>query len=296
MSNLHQKIERIQKLKEAYRRQLQTAEPLLETHLNEQRALESAQMDFKAEEDKVKMNPVYMGLVQKGCVAAAQMVIDKVQSGEPLTVDFIRDLHTCILNPVNPENAGQWRTTPARWKNSTMIVANHAKILPLMYETVDGLNHSVVPAFYWEEAPNLEWQAFSAHPLMKAIQMNYNIVATHPFNDGNKRLAKAVSNYILRQAGYAPMSIGNRERYIVGVENYFETRTPNIFYDTMFREIEFSQRKALALMNRVERADVQDKTRVLSAETERIRSKSEHIAGHIKPAYKKQRFFNQGRG
>lgn len=251
--NLKEQIKRIEDLKKIYKKEkddfLSQDEEAFSAYLKGRGALFSAQMDFSIDKKLIADQGVFHRYVQKaryGVVDAYDYMTSKVQFGKhKLSIDFIQGLHGCLLGFVSPECAGIWREAPARWMNSTMIVSNYRKIKYLMNELVDGFNNNVVPAFYWEEMPNAEYQAMAGHPVMKAIQINYDIVSIHPFSDGNKRLACLLSNFVLLGSGFAPLSIVNREKYISGIENYFNTRKPEAFYQTMFQEIEQSHRDVI---------------------------------------------------
>ncbi len=249
MATLVEKLQRIEQLKTICRQKQEYFKHHGSAFLAYRAGLLSAQMDFLAEKDKMYQTDAfaqYVESVREGCIGASHIAVKSLESGQKdLSVEFIQELHKHLLTPVEPDKAGHWRRLPARWKNSTMIVSNYHKIPQLMDELVDGFNQNAVPAFYWEERPNLEYQALSYHPIMQAIQVNYDIVSIHPFADGNKRVAKLVSNWILMRSGFAPIAIKNREQYIKGVENYFNTRDPVEFHDAMFQEIEQSHRETI---------------------------------------------------
>lgn len=162
-----------------------------------------------------------------------------------LEVPFIKDIHGALIASENPRIGGVFRTMPARWRNSTIILSNSIKIPTHMDNLVDGINQNHIPAFYWEEAPNKEFQKLSHNPVMQAIEANYNTVAIHPFNDGNKRTGRLVSAWILDKNGHIPLSIYDREDYISGMENYYETRTPHVFYNMMCDQMRQSYDKAI---------------------------------------------------
>lgn len=246
--DLKDKIHRIEELKKAYQYKktcvLKENEVAFGDYLTGRMGLLATQLDFNV--DRVHFEETaafrqYVNHARMGSVEAYGYMVERLNKGnKELSVDFVKELHGCLLGLIQPEVAGKWRNMPARWLNSTMIVSNYRKIEPLIEETVLGYNEKLVPAFFWDECPNSEYQSFASHPVMQAIQINYNIVSIHPFSDGNKRLARLLSNFVLMGSGYAPMTIHNREGYISGIENYFTTRKPHQFYKTMFHELESS--------------------------------------------------------
>ena len=162
-----------------------------------------------------------------------------------LNVPFIMDTHSQALSVSGPEFTGYFRNVRAHWLNSTMVLANPAKVPYLMDRLVDGINMGRVPAFYWDEYPDAQFQSYSHHPVMQAIETNYNMVAIHPFTDGNKRIARLTTAWVLAKYGHIPLSVYDREDYISSIENYFNTRHPHEFYKVMFEQMRLSYEKAI---------------------------------------------------
>lgn len=48
------------------------------------------------------------------------------------------------------------------------------------------------------------------HPLNRAINVHFDLIATQPFNDFNKRTARVIMNWILLQNGYRPILFNQR--------------------------------------------------------------------------------------
>jgi len=177
---------------------------------------------------------------------------DKTQ----LSVPFVRDTHAQTLAFENPQAAGYLRNLRARWLNSTMIVANPAKVPYLLEQLVAGVNMGHVPAFYWDECPDRSFQQCARHPVMQAIETNYNVVAIHPFCDGNKRIARLISAWILDKYGHIPLSIYNRADYISSIENYFNTRRPHLLYQLMFEQMRQSYDYAICEARSLDRLKI----------------------------------------
>ena len=170
-----------------------------------------------------------------------------------LDLSFIKTVHAQALAFSNPCQGGVFRRMRARWLNSSMVVSNWEKIPWLMEGLVDGINQEHIPAFYWEEHPNILFQKFAHYPVMQAIESNYNTVAIHPFADGNKRAARLVSAWILDKYGHIPLSIYDREAYLLGVENYYRTREPQLLYAVMFDQMRKSYDHAICDIKAMEK-------------------------------------------
>lgn len=166
-----------------------------------------------------------------------------------LSVPFVVDTHAQALSVVSPEYTGHFRNLRAHWLNSTMVLANPVKVPFLMNQLIDGINAKRVPAFYWEECPDKQFQSCSRHPVMQAIETNYNLVAIHPFTDGNKRIARLITAWVLAKYGHIPLALYDRENYISGIENYFNTRHPHTFYKMMLDQMRLTYEKAITEAN-----------------------------------------------
>src|SRR6266704_240630 len=51
-----------------------------------------------------------------------------------------------------------------------------------------------------------------AHPVIRAAWLHHRFVAIHPFQDGNGRVARALTLLVLLRAHYAPLVVGRHQR------------------------------------------------------------------------------------
>ena len=241
MLKLGTQLEKIEQQKKAYKILLIKSRyrKALEDHLWREAAELASMFDAYADgvsPDKQKQNG-------SGLLDAFQMI--RIAPKTVLDFPLIMDAHACVLAYSNPTQGGIFRRMRARWLNSVMILSNWEKVPYLMGNLVDGINQKRIPAFYWEECPDIHFQHFARNPVMQAIESNYNTVAIHPFSDGNKRVARLISAWILDKYGYIPLSIYDREGYISGIENYFTTRRPHMLYDVMLDQMRKSYDNAI---------------------------------------------------
>lgn len=112
----------------------------------------------------------------------------------PIKESEILDLHRIILTGIQSEDAGRYRSVRVRVAGSMRIFPNPLKVPELMSEFVEGLS------------------SFEGHPVLKAAKAHYELVAIHPFVDGNGRTARLLMNLLLLRAGYIPALLAVEER------------------------------------------------------------------------------------
>ncbi|MCK9613616.1 MAG: Fic family protein [Bacteroidales bacterium] len=147
---------------------------------------------------------------------AIKMVVDLSQDNErDLTESFIRQLNAILL--VRPF----WKEaiTPDGQPTRKEIIPGSYKQTSNSVRLENGeIFHYASP----EDTPILMkdlmdfYRAQSAdskvHPLRLAAMMHYKFVRIHPFDDGNGRVARLLTNYVLLKNGFPPIIIKDSEK------------------------------------------------------------------------------------
>lgn len=117
---------------------------------------------------------------------ALEFLADAVRAGTPLTVFFVRQLHTAITqhqhHVVRPDGTLLEYTPPEH-------VQSQMERLIDLYDKQAG-----------------------THPVVRAAWLHHRFICIHPFEDGNGRVARALSLLVLLQGKYAPLVVDRRDR------------------------------------------------------------------------------------
>jgi len=159
----------------------------------------------------------------KGHNDAIRYLEDLVRGGEVLTEAVIRELHRILMVEAYDVDA----ITPDGRPTRRRIAVGQYKTAPNHVRTTTGETHfyatpQETPALMGEL---LAWYRREAkvgelHPLVLAATFHYRFVAIHPFDDGNGRMARLLTNLILMQHGLVPVIIPLEARgdYLLALE------------------------------------------------------------------------------
>ena len=119
-----------------------------------------------------------------------------------LTDQDLLDIHAQVLADIAPLSAGRFRDARVLIKGTRFIPPGSHKFGDLIPKMLELANLPGVP------------------PALQAAELHYNLVAIHPFNDGNGRTARLLMNYHLLRHGYphAIIEVGERAQYLTALE------------------------------------------------------------------------------
>lgn len=162
-------------------------------------------------------------LDMKGHQAAIEYLEALIRHQEPLTEMHLRELHKILLvepyemDAVTAEGSltkrriaiGRYKTAPNSVRTSTGAMRYYASPVETPALMADLLN-------WYQEV----FQAHSLHPLLLAATFHYRFVDIHPFDDGNGRMARLLTNLILMQHGFIPVVIRTESKgaYLLALE------------------------------------------------------------------------------
>ena len=146
-----------------------------------------------------------------------------IEQSRPLTKNFIKSLHTQILNSQRTHTAmNQFGD-----RFEATLRKGEFKLQPNNPTRPDGSVHEYCPPEQVEsELDNLlviyaEYVSENRHPLLLAAWLHHRFEQIHPFQDGNGRVGRAILTWHLVKNGFFPIVIsrGDRTEYINSLES-----------------------------------------------------------------------------
>eukprot|EP00978_Attheya_sp_CCMP212_P040799 scaffold226413_cov27-Attheya_sp.AAC.1 len=123
-------------------------------------------------------------------------IVELASQDTTLTLDQVLTLHKLVL--FDSEAGGVLRSG-----QELAIIRNTEVLLALLHEVKQLLTDLVA----WIDQKRSE-----LHPLLLAVNVHSLFVRIHPFKDGNGRLARLLSNFVLLQAGYPVIVVPYSEK------------------------------------------------------------------------------------
>ena len=161
----------------------------------------------------------------KNYYLALEFLEKQLDKQEPLSLKLILDVQKQICEGEPKEKIGLRGAMPpgvlfAVWNDDgtpAYIPPEYSEVEALLNELIAYVNDS------------------SDHPVLKAAIIHYQLVTIHPFEDGNGRTARILSNYYLSLSGYGFKNIGSLEEYMsYNIDEYYDSiqmNLPILYYD-----------------------------------------------------------------
>lgn len=127
---------------------------------------------------------------------AIHIIESWVKPGLVIKDRHILDIHELVLQKIEKEYGGRYRSSGVRIAGANFIPPNALKVDGMVQELLDWLN----------------FQDLELHPLVKASIFHHRFVWIHPFFDGNGRTIRLIYNLWLMSNGYTPGIILRNDR------------------------------------------------------------------------------------
>src|SRR5438477_6496319 len=129
----------------------------------------------------------------------------------PLTENIIKQLHGTLLkfSSRDEHHRGGYKNVP----NNVEAFDEHGRSVGVIFETAKP---SDTPRLMEELVgwTNRELEGKTHHPLLVIAVFIVRFLAIHPFQDGNGRLARVLTNLLLLRTGYSYMPYSSLERVV----------------------------------------------------------------------------------
>ncbi|MCD6163201.1 MAG: Fic family protein [candidate division Zixibacteria bacterium] len=192
-------------------------------------------------------NPVYRKcfLEVKDCDRMLRYLEVRASKKAELSVTLLLKLHRIIFENSWPDIAGQFRNVDVRIRGIKQRLPHYTQIKEIIYQHVgwvDGILKLLGPV-----TPNNFYEIFHI-----AADLQRRIIHTYPFQAGNWRIARAMSDYILLYSGMTYNIIGasDYDNYISTIGNSkitdfsdFEEFLLGCYGETLNRVIGFTKLK-----------------------------------------------------
>lgn len=153
-------------------------------------------------------------------VAAAGMVQDLIGAARPFSPHFIRELHALLTRRQT------WTRAVTPMGDDLEVELRHGewKSLPNNPQRTDGTAHEYTPPEHVAAEMDRLTEGMQLldgeRAAITAAWMHHRFTAIHPFQDGNGRVARALTNYVYIKDGLFPLVIHRtqRIRYLEALE------------------------------------------------------------------------------
>src|SRR5215471_3227445 len=145
-----------------------------------------------------------------GYAQATSLVFDSWRE-MPLTENIVKQLHGTLLkfSSRDEHHRGNYKNVP----NNVEAFDEHGRSVGVIFETAKP---SDTPRLMEELVvwTNRELEGKTHHPLLVVAVFIVRFLAIHPFQDGNGRLARVLTNLLLLRCGYTYVPYSSLERVV----------------------------------------------------------------------------------
>ena len=210
---LTNKLRKSSKKKSSYASNRIEGNPLSEAQAND--AIDSSKRHYLKPEQEVR-----------NYFKALEFLEQALKVKTPVSKDLILKVQAMVVKGEPPEKTGFRGPMPpgvlfAVYDDKT----GGAEYIPPEAGELEGLVEELVR--YVETSDD--------HPIIKAAVVHYQLVTIHPFEDGNGRTSRLMSDYVLDLGGYGFNQIGSLEEYFAyDIDEYYRSLQmglPALYYD-----------------------------------------------------------------
>lgn len=147
-------------------------------------------------------------------VAGYAYVMETIQASwadMPVTEGIVLQLHRDLLrySTKDQRHCGGWKTLP----NHVAAVDPDGRQIGIVFETATPFDTPRLMQDLFEWLAREEHNS-TLHPLLRIAVFNVVFLAIHPFQDGNGRLSRVLTNLLLLRSGYSFVSFSSLESVI----------------------------------------------------------------------------------
>ena len=152
--------------------------------------------------------------ILKDHLVASDMIQELIEAGRPLTLFFIKELHSALTqHQVSAEGVdslgqsvrsevihGQWRNLPS-WH----VISTGEEVFYCPPEQIEGQMEDLLEFLQLQEGEGRSLCHLAAW-------LHHRFTLVHPFQDGNGRVARALVNYLFIKANLFPVVVDRDQR------------------------------------------------------------------------------------
>ena len=168
---------------------------------------------------------------------AVDYIRELAQKRVEISERTIKDIHALILQGINRENAGRYRSVP-------VMISGSSDIPPQPY-LIEKQMEDFIICFQ-------EMEAKGTHPILIAAYLHDELARIHPFIDGNGRTSRLLMNLYLLQHGFIIVNLkGSNEArrvYYNALETSHTKKRPEPFQKLIAEAERASLRRYLSIL------------------------------------------------